>query len=107
MKHGVGMRLSLLVVSVWLSGCGSSVLEQSSYGASCSADGDCVAAFFGDVCQALCGCPNGAISKAAQAKYDADARAAVASCGPRPAVLCAPCVDRPVRCTSGRCALQN
>lgn len=100
------MRHLTCTALLWLAACASPVLDAKNYGATCAQASDCVEAFFGDVCKSLCACANGAIAKSAQAQYAKDKEAAAATCGPRPAIACAPCMQPVVQCTNGACALK-
>ena len=93
--------LALLLVT----GCGggATVLKLERYDSTCSAAADCVAVTL-DTC-AICQCGTAAINSKSKSAFDADAATAARSCGPRPAVACAPCVPVVLSCNAGRCAL--
>lgn len=101
------MIRALAIVSFFvLAACGNpNIIDGKSYKTACTVPADCVGVFFGDQCGA-CACPNAAISSSEKVTYEADRSAAIATCGPRPAIACAPCVDRPTTCTSGVCGIQ-
>jgi hypothetical protein len=76
----------------------------SSYDRSCSLDSDCVLAANDQAC-AICGCPDGAINKKDEPKYEADMTAARQLCPPLDeGVLCGACQERKAVCDAGTCA---
>lgn len=98
------MRIAYLVL-LFAASCGDPrVIDGKTYSKSCTVASDCVGVFFGNQCEP-CGCPNAAIATSGKITYDADRSNALAVCGPRPAIACAPCQDKPVTCTSGACGL--
>ncbi len=99
------MRHLRSVTLLCLAACASPVLDPKPYATTCTQAADCAAVFFGDVCKSVCGCANGAIATSALAQYTKDKDAANATCGPRPAIACAPCMEPVLRCTNGACAL--
>ncbi len=100
------MRAALSILVLVLAACGNpSVIDGKYYKNSCSLPSDCVAVFFGDQC-GVCDCGNAAINASDKVTYDADRSAAIATCGPRPAVACAPCQARQLTCTAGVCGIQ-
>lgn len=82
----------------------ATVVDSSGYDHACTADSQCVAVFGGNIC-AVCSCPNDAINRSALAGFNAAVSAALNACGPRPAIACAACEDKPVACVAGRCAI--
>jgi hypothetical protein len=101
MIRALFVATSLLV----LSACGNpNLIDGKAYKTACTTAADCVGVFFGDQCGA-CACPNAAISTNEKVAYDADRSAAIATCGPRPAIACAACVEKQPACTAGVCGL--
>lgn len=100
------MRFFLVSVALLAAACGNpTVLAPSAYSKACATAADCVPAKLGDQC-APCGCPNTAIAKSEQARYETDRTAAQNGCGPIAAIACGPCQEAVLTCTSGACGLQ-
>ena len=99
------MRSILLATALLLAACGNpTVIDGKAYSKTCTVAADCVGVFFGDQCTP-CGCPNDAIASTERVNYAADRSAAIAACGPRPAIACAACQDVVLKCTAGACGL--
>ena len=99
------MRSILLATALLLAACGNpTVIDGKAYSKTCTVASDCVGVFFGDQCSP-CGCANDAIATTAKVTYDADRSAAIAACGPRPAIACGPCQDVVLKCTAGACGI--
>jgi hypothetical protein len=76
----------------------------SSYDRSCTLDSDCVLAANDQAC-ASCGCPDGAINRKDEPKYEADRTAARQLCPPSEARwICGACQERKAVCDAGTCA---
>ena len=90
--------------SAWLCSKRASKRSLSQISKTCTVASDCVGVFFGDQCSP-CGCANDAVATSAKVTYDADRSAAIAACGPRPAIACGPCQDVVLKCTAGACGL--
>ena len=99
------MRFFLLAFAVLAAACGNpTLIDGKDYSKTCTVPADCAGVFFGNQCEP-CGCPNAAIATSAKVTYDADRSAAIAACGPRPAIACGPCQDIVLTCTAGVCGL--
>jgi hypothetical protein len=99
------MRSFLLASALLLAACGNpTVIDGKSYSKTCTLASDCVGVFFGDQCSP-CGCANAAVATSAKITYDADRSAAIAACGPRPAIACAACQEVVVKCTADGCGI--
>lgn len=96
------MRTFLLCLA--LVGC-DRTLDAKDYSSTCTAASECVAVYFGELCQVCGGCANGAIHQSQVAKYESDRQAISRSCGPTPLVACAACRAPMVACTGGRCVV--
>jgi hypothetical protein len=90
--------MRLVFLSLFFIACGTpTVLEAKSYATDCTMSSECVGVFLGDQCP-RCSCPNAAISAREKIIYEADRSAAIAACGERPAVSCAPCAESKPTC---------
>ncbi|MBX3224526.1 MAG: hypothetical protein KF795_28690 [Labilithrix sp.] len=81
------------------------VVSIATFDATCTQDKDCVAVFQGSSCQA-CKCPNAAINKKDQKKYESELEKASKDC-PVPDIACGTCETQSVGCDpdTNRCAL--
>ncbi len=83
-------------------GGGGGVLSASNYNQSCAQNSDCVPIFAGT--PSCCDCPNAAINKSDEAKYQADFQAASSQHGVCN-VACIACPAQAAVCVGGMCTL--
>lgn len=93
---------SAVVVAILAASCSGGGLSAGSYDTSCQAASDCEAVFIGHP-SGCCDCPNSAINKSDDAKYEADLNAAeqgIAHCN----IICN-CPNATPTCESGKCGV--
>lgn len=72
-------------------------IEASAFDRSCTVDADCVGVFEGRAC-AACKCPNAAIAKKDQQKFDSELTSRTAECPASEEAACEPCPTQNVGC---------
>lgn len=95
------MMRFLLVMAFLCVSCGPHAIADTGLSKSCTTDAECVAVYVGDAC-GDCACANSAIATSDLTRYQSEANAATAQCGPFKARAC-PCAAFPVVCSAGTC----
>lgn len=101
-NHTRALALCIVALGLPCCGTGGPTLSYSDLQIACNSASDCLAVTV-DVC-APCACPDSAINRAYQGKYQADYAQARQSCGSMPACS-ALCAQPQVACQTGRCVL--
>jgi hypothetical protein len=92
----------LMLLCALFSGCASTVLKAEDFDRTCSTQGECHPAYFGDLCDNTCHCFNGAVNEGGNVSWE-NHKAAI-TC-PNPTTVQCDCAAPVTACTDGKCTL--